>query len=168
MVSYARVWSIESKAPLMLLFLQYAIFSATLIKTSWINLWLVKPFWAREVNLFITDLSLLFTALEITLYRHPKRKIGRHFFMSHASPFLGISFIIDELKLTVKVPLRNTVLAYLWRGLRNIFQYRVINLVLNPSKPAAEFLFAPSIAESSSAIDRLWGLRIYKKYNLMV
>jgi hypothetical protein len=80
--------------------------------------------------------------------------MGRHFFISHASPFLGISFIIDERKLTVKVPLRNTVLAYLWSGLRKIFQYRVMNLVLNPSKPAAEFLFAPSIAESSSAIDR--------------
>jgi hypothetical protein len=80
--------------------------------------------------------------------------MGRHFFISQASPFFGISFIIDERKLTVNVPFRNTVLEYLCNGLRNMFQYLVINLVLSPSRPAAEFLFAPSIAESSSPIDR--------------
>ncbi len=103
---------------------------------------------------FIISFSLLFTALDMILYKHPKSEIGRHFFISLASPFFGISLIMEDRKLTVKVPFLKTVQAYLCNGFRKIFQYRCINLVLNPSRPAAEFLLEPSIASSSSEIER--------------
>jgi hypothetical protein len=75
--------------------------------------WLVNPFCARDVKRFMTDFNLLFTALEMTLYQQPNKEIGRHFFMSCASPFFGIIFIIELLKLAVREPLRKTVAAYL-------------------------------------------------------
>ena len=72
----------------------------------------MKPFWARDVKRFMTDFNLLFTALEITLYRQPSKDIGLHFLISRASPFLGISFIIELLKLAVREPLRKKLLLH--------------------------------------------------------
>ena len=114
-------------------------------------LWLVKPFCARDVNRFTTDFNLLLTAREIILYIHPRREIGLHFRMSFAAPFLGMSLIIDPLKLFVSDFFRNVSVAYLARGFRNINQKRFIKLVLIPSKPGADLLFAPSKAIPSSS-----------------
>ena len=66
-VSKAFAWSILSIAPLISFFLQYAMDSITLIRTSWICLSFVKPFWARENMKLLAFLSLLLSALEITL-----------------------------------------------------------------------------------------------------
>jgi hypothetical protein len=58
-------------------------------------------------------------------------EIGRHFLISVAIPFFGISFIMAVLNVLVRCPLANTVLAYLKRG--NIENIQRESLILYES-----------------------------------
>jgi hypothetical protein len=88
-----------------------------------------------------------------TLYIQLSREIGRHFLISVARPFFGISLIIAVLKLRVRRPFAKTHLAYFYKGSRKNSQYRFINFELIPSIPAADLQLAPSRAMSSSSLE---------------
>jgi hypothetical protein len=55
------------------------------------------------VKRLTTLFKQLLTALEIILYIQLKREIGCHFLISDALPFFGMSFIIADLKVRVRV-----------------------------------------------------------------
>ena len=115
----------------------------------------MNPFCALLKIRSVVVSSLLLIALDSTLYRFDKREIGRQFFMLVFSPFFGINLIVADLKVLVRVPFLKQQVAYLKSGTRKYFQNLEIKRVLNPSIPAAEFMFAFLIASSSSLIAKL-------------
>ena len=108
--------SIATMAAFVLLTLQLAMHSITLIKTSCRKRELVKPFCALDVILSITVLSLLFSAREIILYRFESNEIVRQFFNLLKSPFFGISLTQAVLKEPYKCPFSKQHNAYLNSG----------------------------------------------------
>ena len=116
-VSNALAMSTASTAPLILLCLQWAMDSQTLMSTSCAYLVLLNPFCDRlHIRLIILS-RRAFSALEIILYIFDNREIGRQFFMEDKPLFFGISLILAPLKLGVREPELKQKRAYLSRGL---------------------------------------------------
>ena len=86
------------------------------------------------------------------MYRFERSEIGRQFLIFRASPFFGIKRTTAERKECESSPLLKHVTAYLKSGTRNTGQFCLINLVLRPSCPDADFRLAFLIAVSSSVI----------------
>ena len=86
-----------------------------------------KPFWALLSNLSLTFFSLLFNALDKILYIQLKSEMGLQLLIFVQSPFLGINFIVADLKGGVSSPLRKQQSEYFFRGTLNHFQ----NLLMN-------------------------------------
>ena len=77
--------------------------------------------------------------------------MGRQFLISLVFPFLGIILMQAVLKVGVSLPLRKHARAYPRRGVLQKDQILVINLLLNPSIPLADFLLESFKDKSSSA-----------------
>jgi hypothetical protein len=69
-----------------------------------------------------------------------RREIGRQFLILLLSPFLGISLIIADLKVGVKLPALQQKMLYLNKATRSKGQNRLIKQLVSPSLPQADLL----------------------------
>jgi hypothetical protein len=100
----------------------------------------VNPFCDPEKIVLLTIFSLLFRALDITLYRQLSREIGRQFFNLVQSPFLGISLIEAVLKDLLKLPVLTQCIVCRCRGFLRSSQNFLMKQLLRPSIPEALLL----------------------------